>query len=94
VALGLAVLLVAAGCAGPVRSDQVYASKAASSARAAASAVQTAQLAVDGRLFGRTLAQTLAEAASEAGDLAELPELAAPLPQLGVGLERFQEAHQ
>jgi hypothetical protein len=99
VALGLAVL-VAAGCTGPVRSDGVYASKAASSARAAASAVQTAQLAVqqavDGKLFGRTLAQTLAELriAARRGDVAELPKLAAPLPQLGVKLQRFQEAHQ
>jgi hypothetical protein len=69
VALGLAVLVAAAGCTGPVRSDGVYASKAAA---AAASAAETAQLAVqeavDGRLFGRTLAQTLAEAASDAGD--------------------------
>jgi hypothetical protein len=142
VALGLAVVLVAAGCTGPVRSDGVYTSKAASSARAAASAVQTAQLAVqqavDGKLFGRTLAQSLAEAAGDAGDVqatfdgiqppddradvlrrqldgvltpaastlaelriaarrgdvAELPKLAAPLPQLGVKLQRFQEAHQ
>jgi hypothetical protein len=141
VALGL-VLLLAAGCTGPVRSDGVYASKAASTARAAASAVQTAQLAVQqaaaGKLFGRTLAQTLAEAASDAGDVqatfdaiqppdgradalrrqldglltpavstladlrtaarrgdvAELPELAAPLLRLGVKLQRFQEAHQ
>jgi hypothetical protein len=69
VALGLAVLPVAAGCTGPVRSDQVYASKAASSAKATTSAVQTVQLAVQqavrGKLFGRTLAQTLAEAASD-----------------------------
>jgi hypothetical protein len=73
VALALAVLLVAAGCTGPVRSDRVYAAKAASTARAAASAVQTARLAVQqavgGELFGRTLAQTLAEAASDAGDV-------------------------
>jgi hypothetical protein len=73
VALGLALLLLAAGCTGPVRSEGVYASKAASTARAAASAVQTAELAVQqaaaGRLFGRTLAQSLAEAASDAGDV-------------------------
>jgi hypothetical protein len=142
VALGLAALLVAVGCTGPVRSDGVYASKAASSAKAAASAVQTAQLAVQeataGKLFGRTLAQTLAEAATQAGDVqatfdaiqppddradalrrqlddlltpavsatadlriaarrgdvAELPKLAAPLPQLGAKLDRFQKAHQ
>ena len=71
VALGLAVV-AAAGCTGPVRSDGVYASKAAATAATAASAAETAQLAVqeavDGRLFGRTLAQTLAEAASDASD--------------------------
>jgi hypothetical protein len=141
-ALGLAVVLAAAGCTGPVRSDGVYASKAAATAGAAASAVQTAQLAVQqatgGRLFGRTLAQALVEAASDAGDaqatfdaiqppdgradalrrqldglltpavstladlrtaarrgdVARLPSLAAPLPELAVRLERFQEAHQ
>lgn len=72
VALALAVLVAAAGCTGPVRSDGVYASKAAATAAAAASAAETAQLAVqeavDGKLFGRSLAQTLAEAASDAGD--------------------------
>ena len=70
VGLGL-VVLVAAGCTGPVRSDGVYAAKAATTAGAAGSAVETAQLAVqeavDGKLFGRSLAQTLAEAASDAG---------------------------
>jgi hypothetical protein len=72
VGLGLVLLVAAAGCTGPVRSDPVYASKAATTAAAAASAVETAQLAVQeaaaGRLLGRTLAQTLAEAASDAGD--------------------------
>jgi hypothetical protein len=66
------LLLATAGCTGLVRSDPVYASKAATTAAAAASAVQTAQLAVQeaaaGKLFGRSLAQTLAEAASDAGD--------------------------
>jgi hypothetical protein len=142
VGLGLVVLLVAAGCTGPVRSDGVYASKAARTAVAAGSAVETAQLAVQeaaaGKLFGPSLAQTLAEAASDAGDaqatfdaiqppdgradalrgqldglltpavpaledlrtaarrgdLAQLPRLAAPLPQLAVKLEQFQAAHQ
>jgi hypothetical protein len=73
VVLGLAVLVAAAGCTGPVRSDDVYASKAAATARAEASAVQTALLVVrqadERRLFGRTLAQALAEAASDAGDV-------------------------
>jgi hypothetical protein len=73
VALALAMLVAAAGCTGPVRSDGVYASKAARAAAAAASAVETAQLAVQeataGRLFGRSTAQTLAEAASDAGDV-------------------------
>jgi hypothetical protein len=71
--LALAALVAAAGCTGPVRSDGVYASKAAETAAAAASAVETAQLAVQeataGRLFGRSTAQTLAEAASDAGDV-------------------------
>jgi hypothetical protein len=72
-ALGLALLLLAAGCTGPVRSEGVYASKATSTARAAASAVQTALLVVRqaaaGKLLGRTVAQTLAEAAGDAGDV-------------------------
>jgi hypothetical protein len=98
VALALAVLVAAAGCAGPVRSDGVYASKAARAAAAAASAVETAQLAVQeataGRLFGRSTAQTLAEAASDAGDVAQLPSLARTLPRLGDQLRQFQKAHQ
>jgi hypothetical protein len=65
--------VAAAGCTGPVRSDQVYASKAATTAGAAGSAVETAQLAVQeavaGELFGPSLAQTLAEAASDAGQV-------------------------
>jgi hypothetical protein len=72
VALGLAVVVAAGGCTGPVRSDGVYASKAAGTAAAARSAAETAQLAVreaaQGELFGPSLAQTLAEAASDAGD--------------------------
>jgi len=73
VGLGLVLLAATAGCTGPVRSDGVYASKAARTAAAAASAVETAQLAAQeataGRLFGRSTAQTLAEAASDAGDV-------------------------
>jgi|Tabmets5t2r1_1033131.scaffolds.fasta_scaffold41370_2 hypothetical protein len=73
VGLGLLLLVATAGCTGPVRSDGVYASKAAATAGAAGSAVQTAELAVQeaaaGRLFSRGLAQTLAEAASDAGDV-------------------------
>jgi hypothetical protein len=61
------------GCTGPVRSDDVYASKAAATARAEASAVQTALLVVqqagERRLFGRTVAQALAEAASDGRDI-------------------------
>ena len=72
VGLGL-VVLVAAGCTGPVRSYGVYASKAAATAGAAGSAVETVQLAVQeavaGKLFGRSVAQTLAEVASDAGDV-------------------------
>jgi hypothetical protein len=73
VGLALVALVATAGCTGPVRSDPVYASKAARTAAAAASAVETAQLAVQeaaaGKLFGRSLAQTLAEAANDAGDV-------------------------
>ncbi len=73
VGLGLVALVAMAGCTGPVRSDGVYASKAAATAEAAAAAVETAQLAVQeaaaGKLFGRSVAQTLAEAASDAGDV-------------------------
>jgi hypothetical protein len=68
----LTVVVAAGGCTGPVRSDGVYASKAAATAAAARSAAETAQLAVreaaQGELFGPSLAQTLAEAASDAGD--------------------------
>ena len=71
--LGLVALVATAGCTGPVRSDGVYASKAAATAEAAASAVETAQLAVQetaaGKLFARSAAQTLAEAASDAADV-------------------------
>jgi hypothetical protein len=72
VAVGLIVLVATAGCTGLVRSDGVYASKAAATAAAAGSAVETAQLAVQeaaaGELFAPGLAQTLAEASSDAGD--------------------------
>jgi hypothetical protein len=64
------LVLCLAGCTGPVRSDNVYESKAGTTAAAVESAVETARLAVGaaagGRAFGRTTAQTLAEASQEA----------------------------
>jgi hypothetical protein len=67
----LAILLVLLGaCMGPVRSTNVYASKAGATAAAVASAVETARLAVDAagqdKAFGRYLAQLLAEAERDA----------------------------
>jgi hypothetical protein len=64
------VVLLAAGCSGPVRSFEVYESKAGATAEATASAVETARLTVDaavqGRSFGRSTAQLLAEAWKDA----------------------------
>lgn len=65
------LVLLAAGCTGPVRSFSVYESKAVYTARQVASSVATAELAVraatTGRTFGRTAAQTLSESAADAG---------------------------
>jgi len=69
VALGL--VLVVAACTGPVRSANVYESKAGETAEAVASAVETARLAVDaareGKAHGRYLTQVLVEAEEDAG---------------------------
>jgi hypothetical protein len=66
----LAILLLGA-CTGPVRSADVYASKAGETAEAVASAVETAGLAVDaareGKAHGRYLTQVLVEAEEDAG---------------------------
>jgi hypothetical protein len=65
------LLLAAAGCTGPVRSSNVYESKAGQTARTVASAAQTALLATDAgrgdKAYGRYLAQVLAEAEEDAG---------------------------
>jgi hypothetical protein len=67
----VAVLLLVGACTGPVRSSQVYESKAGQTAETAASAVQTALLAVDAasgdKSFGRYLTQVLVEAEEDAG---------------------------
>ena len=68
----VAVLLLLVGaCTGPVRSFEVYESKAGQTAEVAASAVQTALLAVDAargeRAYGRYLTQVLVEAEEDAG---------------------------
>ena len=67
----VAVLLLVGGCTGPVRSSEVYESKAGQTAATAASAVQTAALAVDAakgnKAFGRYLTQLLVEAEEDAG---------------------------
>jgi len=67
----IVLVLLAAECTGPVRSYDVYASKAANTASKTASAVATAELTVraatGGRMLGRTAAQTLAESAEDAG---------------------------
>lgn len=138
----VAVLLLLSGaCTGPVRSFEVYESKAGQTAEVAASAVQTAVLAVDaakgGKAYGRYLTQVLVEAEEDAGAaqgtfeaiqppdqradelrarleellteatgtladlriaarrgrLAELPDLAEPLPGLAEELDAFAEAH-
>jgi hypothetical protein len=67
----VAVLLLVGACTGPVRSSDVYESKAGQTAATAASAVQTAALAVDAakgdKAFGRYLTQLLVEAEEDAG---------------------------
>src|SRR5215207_3537004 len=67
----VAVLLLVGACTGPVRSSEVYESKAGQTAETAASAVQTALLAVDAakgsKAFGRYLTQVLVEAEEDAG---------------------------
>src|SRR5215203_2302592 len=67
----LAVLLLLGACTGPVRSANVYESKAGETAEAVASAVETAGLAVDaageGKAPGRYLTQVLVEAEEDAG---------------------------
>ena len=67
----VAVLLLLGACTGPVRSSDVYESKAGQTAATAASAVQTAVLAVDAakgdKAFGRYLTQLLVEAEEDAG---------------------------
>jgi hypothetical protein len=66
----LAILLLLGACTGPVRSTNVYESKAGATAEAVASAVETARLAVqaaqDGDAYGRYLTQVLAEAEEDA----------------------------
>ena len=67
----LAILLLLGACTGPVRSANVYESKAGETAAAVASAVETARLAVDaahqGKAHGRYLTQVLVEAEEDAG---------------------------
>lgn len=66
----LALLLLLGACTGPVRSANVYESKAGVTAETVASAVETARLAVqaaqDGDAYGRYLTQVLAEAEQDA----------------------------
>ena len=137
----LAILLLLGACTGPVRSADVYESKAGATAEAVASAVETAGLAVDaareGKAPGRYLTQVLVEAEEDAGsaegvfdgiqppdrqadelrdrldellteatgtladlriaarrgELTELSELAAPLPEVAEELDDFAEEH-
>ena len=67
----LALLLLLGACTGPVRSANVYESKAGVTAETVASAVETARLAVqaaqDGDAYGRYLTQVLVEAEEDAG---------------------------
>ena len=66
----LAILLLLGACTGPVRSTNVYESKAGATAETTVSAVETARLAGDAagqdKTFGRYLAQVLAEAEEDA----------------------------
>ena len=66
----LAILLLLGACTGPVRSTNVYESKAGANAETVASAVETARLAVQAgsqdKAFGRYLAQVLADASKDA----------------------------
>ena len=66
----LAILLLLGACTGPVRSTNVYESKAGATAETVASAVETARLAVDAgsqdKAFGRYLTQVLTEAERDA----------------------------
>ena len=66
----LAILLLLGACTGPVRSTNVYESKAGATAETVASAVETARLAVQAgsqdKAFGRYLAQVLADASKDA----------------------------
>ncbi len=137
----MAILLLLGACTGPVRSADVYESKAGETAEAVASAVETAGLAVDaareGKAHGRYLTQVLVEAEEDAGsaqgvfdgiqppdgradelrdrldellteatatlaelriaarrgELAELPELAAPLTEVADQPHAFVEEH-
>jgi hypothetical protein len=70
----VAVLLLVGACTGPVRSSNVYESKAGQTAAAVASAVQTAALATDAargdKAYGRYLTQLLVEAEEDAGSAA------------------------
>ena len=67
----LGVLLLLGACTGPVRSVEVYESKAGQTAEVVASAVQTALLAVAAaegdKAYGRYLTQVLVEAEEDAG---------------------------
>jgi hypothetical protein len=138
----LAILLLLGACTGPVRSANVYESKAGETAAVVASAVETAGLAVEAaredKASGRYVTQVLVEAEEDAGsaqgvfggiqppdrqadelrdqleellteatgtlaelriaarrgELAELPELAAPLTEVAEQLHAFAEAHE
>jgi hypothetical protein len=67
----VALLVLVGACTGPVRSFEVYESKAGQTAEVAVSAVQTALLAVDAakgeKAYGRYLTQVLVEAEEDAG---------------------------
>ena len=67
----LAILLLLGACTGPVRSANVYESKAGATAAVVASAVETAGLAVeaasDDKASGRYVTQVLVEAEEDAG---------------------------